>query len=134
MKIRTSIVCLPVRHIEKTLVFYKDALGFSEANIDEGIILVELPNLSLFLMDKGAFEAYSKKAGRAAHLPDDRVGLIISCAMESQEEVDSILGVVSKYGGTAHGQAANDEATGGYIGYFTDPDGYLWELVHSTRG
>ncbi len=71
MKIRTTIVCLPVRNIEKTLAFYKHAFGFSNATIDEGMIVLELPSLSLFLMEKDAFEAYSKKAGRVAQFPND---------------------------------------------------------------
>lgn len=130
MKIKTTVVCLPVRNIEKTLTFYKNALGFSDANIDEGIIILELPNLSLFLMEKGAFETYSKKAGREAQFPNDNAGVVISCAMESKEEVDTILENVPRYGGIVPNKSAMDETSGGYTGYFSDPDGHLWELVY----
>ncbi|OJU74760.1 MAG: hypothetical protein BGO09_08395 [Bacteroidetes bacterium 47-18] len=130
MKIRTTVVCLPIRNIEKTLLFYKDALGFSDANIDEGMIVLELPNLSLFLMEKDAFEAYTQKAGREAQFPGNNAGIVISCAMEAQEEVAAVLENVPKYGGTVPGKATVDVASGGYIGYFSDPDGHLWELVY----
>jgi predicted lactoylglutathione lyase len=129
MKIRTTILCLPVRDLEKTFAFYKNALGFSDAQIDEGIIALELPNLSLFLMEKNVFETYSKKAGREAQFPNSYAGLAISCAMETKEEVDAILESVPKYGGAVPTKAAMDEISGGYTGYFSDPDGYLWELV-----
>lgn len=129
MKIRTTIVCLPVRDPERTLGFYKNALGFSDAQIDEGIVALELPNLSLFLMEKDAFEDYSQKAGRGAGFPDDNVGMLISCAMKTQEEVDTILENAPEHGGAVPNKAAMDEASGGYIGYFSDPDGHLWELV-----
>jgi len=130
MKIRTTVVCLPVRNLYRTLVFYKDALGFSEATIDEGIIVLELPNLSLFLMGKDAFEAYSKKAGRIAQFPNVGAGMVISCAMQTKEAVDTILENVPKHGGTVSDSAAMDETSGGYIGYFSDPDGHLWEMVY----
>ncbi len=100
MNIRTTVVCLPVRNLDKTLAFYQNALGFSDVQVDEGIITLELPNLSLFLMKKGAFETYSKKAGRGAQFPDKKAGTVISCAMESKKAVDTILENVPKHGGT----------------------------------
>lgn len=133
MKIRTTVVCLPVRDLERALAFYKAALGFSDAQIDDGIIALELPNLSLFLMGKDAFETYSKKAGRGAQFPDDNAGMVVSCAMEAKEAVDAILENAPRYGGAVPNGAAMDEASGGYTGYFSDPDGHLWELVYPQQ-
>ncbi|TYR35812.1 hypothetical protein FXV77_12105 [Sphingobacterium phlebotomi] len=31
------------------------------------------------------------------------------------------------------GKAAIDESYGGYIGYISDPDGHLWELVYPPQ-
>jgi hypothetical protein len=111
-------------------VFYKEALGFSDAQIDEGIIMLELPNLSLFLMGKDSFETYSRKASQTARLPGDGAGMIISCAMENKEDVDNALRNAPKYGGTVSGKATIDDHSGGYTGYLSDPDGHLWELVY----
>ncbi|PPL04863.1 VOC family protein [Parapedobacter indicus] len=132
MKIRTTVVCLPVRNLERTLAFYRNALGFSDATNDEGTIVLELPNLSLFLMEKNAFETYSMKARRVAQFPNDGAGVVISCAVETKEEVDTTLEKVLGYGGAVPGGASKDETSGGYIGYFSDPDGYLWELVYPS--
>lgn len=133
MKIRTTVVCLPVRNLDKTLAFYKNALGFPDVQADEGIIALELPNLSLFLMEKDAFESYAKKVGKEAQFPNGNAGVVISCAMESKDEVDAILEKVPNYGGTAPNKAAMDATSGGYIGYFSDPDGHLWELVYPQQ-
>lgn len=69
MKIRTTIVCLPVQNLDKTLTFYKNVFGLPDLRIDEGMIVLELPNLSIFLMDVNAFETYSRKAGRGVEIP-----------------------------------------------------------------
>jgi predicted lactoylglutathione lyase len=130
MKIRTTILCFPVTNLEKTLDFYKAVFGMKDASIDEGMIALELPNLSLFLIGKDEYEAYSKKANRNALMPDSAAPAIISCALETKEEVDEALVSAEKYGGNAAGPAAIDSATGGYTGYITDPDGHLWELVY----
>lgn len=129
MNIRTTIVCLPVQDLDKTLTFYKNVFGFSNLQIEEGMITLELPNLSLFLMEKNAFETYSRKAGRGVQLPENRAGMIISCAVMSKDDVDTALEDAPKYGGAAPGKASLEEAYGGYIGYIADPDGHSWELV-----
>ena len=130
MKIRTAILCLPVRDLDRTLAFYRSVFGLADAQIDEGMIALELPNLYLFLMSKDSFETYTRKAGRDAQFPDGKAGTVISCAMETQQSVDAMLEAVPKHGGATPAVAGMDEASGGYIGYVTDPDGYLWELVY----
>lgn len=129
MKIRATVVCIPVQRLDKTLTFYKNVFGLPDLQVEEGMIAVELPNLSLFLMDKEAFEAYSLKAGRAARLPEDNAAAIISCALTSKEEVDKAFEDALQYGGKVAAAAAIDESFCGYVGYITDPDGHLWELV-----
>lgn len=133
MHIRTTIVCLPVRDLDKTLAFYKNVFSLPRIQVEEGIITVELPNLSLFLMEASAFETYSKKAGRGVQFPKDTIGAIFSCALMAKEEVDVALEEAPNYGGTVTGKATIDETFGGYIGYISDPDGHLWELVYPPQ-
>lgn len=101
MKIKTTVLCLPVNDLQKTLVFYKGVFGFPDVKIEESILALEFPNMSLFLMEQESFESYTKKANRAALFP----------------------------GGASPGAASIDPSFGGYIGYVSDPDGHLWELV-----
>ncbi|SFC78560.1 hypothetical protein SAMN05421747_12615 [Parapedobacter composti] len=133
MKIRTTIVCLPIQHPDKTLTFYRNVFGLPDIKIDEGVITIELPNLSLFLMETNTFEIYSRQAGRGVQFPKDNAGTIISCALMSKEDVDAALENAPTYGGAIMNKAMIDETYGGYIGYISDPDGHLWELVYPPQ-
>jgi len=129
MKVRGSVVCLPVRSLDKTLTFYQRVFELPDLKVEEGMITVEIPGLSLFLMEKNAFETYSRKAGRGAQFSAQKVGTIISCALLTKNDVDGALERALKHGGSVAGDATIDESYGGYVGYVFDPDGHLWELV-----
>lgn len=133
MNIRTSIVCLPVRNLNNTVTFYKNVFGLPDIHLEDGMITLELPNLTLFLMEESAFETYSRKAGRGVLFPKDSVGIIVSCALMTKEDVDAALEAAPAYGGTVTNKASIDESYGGYIGYISDPDGHLWELVYPKQ-
>jgi len=133
MKIRGTVVCLPVQNLDRTLLFYKNIFELPDIRIEEEMITIELPGLSLFLMEKNAFEAYSKKAGRGVQFPNTSIGTIVSRALISKEDVDTALEKAPNYGGTVTGKATIDESYGGYIGYVSDPDGHLWELVYPPQ-
>ena len=45
-----------------------------------------------------------------------------------RQEVDAVLASAAK-AGAAIVKPAADTFWGGYSGYFTDPDGYLWEVA-----
>ena len=64
---------------------------------------------------------------------NENTGAIISCALASKEDVDTALENAPTYGGIVTDKAATDENYGGYIGYVSDPDGHVWELVYSSR-
>ena len=129
MKIRATVLCLPVTDLQKTLDFYKGVFGFSDAQIDGDMLALELPSLSLFLITKESYESYTKKANRRALMPGVSAPAVMSCAVETKEDVDQALGRTAVHGGTSAGPAAIDTTSGGYTGYVTDPDGHLWELV-----
>lgn len=129
MKIKTTVLCLPVTDLQKTLGFYQEVFGFSDAQTEDGILALELPNLSLFLMEKESYESYTKKANRAALLPGASAPAVISCAVETNRDVDRAIEKAKQHGGDASGVAAVDTLSGGYTGYVTDPEGHLWELV-----
>ena len=48
--------------------------------------------------------------------------------MRERTEVDEVLATVIAAGAQIVKPAA-DTFWGGYLGYFTDPDGYLWEVA-----
>ncbi|HLT07539.1 MAG TPA: VOC family protein [Cyclobacteriaceae bacterium] len=128
MEIRSTVIAIPVQDLGKSVSFYTQIFGL-KTQIEEGMAIIELPNLSLFLMEKEAFEVYSQKAGRPALFPSAGVPAIFSCALVSKEAVDKALEDAPQYGGKREAKAAIDPSFGGYIGYLADPDGHLWELV-----
>ncbi len=132
MNPKTVVTSFPVRDLEKSLAFYRDGLGIETPGIEEGMIMLEIANLSLFLIEKSEFETYSKNGNVDAHISQKSVECILSCAFETKEEVDQILNTVEKYGGSVPKPA--EEKEWGYTGYFKDPDGHLWEIVWSKRG
>ncbi|MHB8448873.1 MAG: VOC family protein [Mycobacteriales bacterium] len=60
----------------------------------------------------------------------------VTCDVRERHEVDILLTVAATDGAEVVKPAA-DTTWGGYSGYFTDPDGYLWEVAwgrsHSTK-
>lgn len=133
MRILGTVVSLPIVDLETTLRFYRDGMGFADARIDDGgIIPLELPNLSLFMIERGEFDAYSRRADRPTRLPQATTGLILSCSLASEQDVDDAVTSAVAHGGSAV-RTPKREAWG-HTGYVLDPDGYLWELVHSARG
>lgn len=122
----TVVVSLPVADLDRSLRFYRDGLGIPAADVDEGGIVFELPNLSLFLIEAGEYARYVDRAGLVA--PGAAAGAcVLSCAIGSRAEVDETVMRAAAAGGSAPRPAA--EYDGSYIGYFGDPDGHLWELV-----
>jgi uncharacterized glyoxalase superfamily protein PhnB len=59
-------------------------------------------------------------------------GACTAINVSSQAEVDAALGAVADAGGkiVKHGTSAE---WGGYVGYFADPDGHLWEVTHNPH-
>lgn len=130
MKPKSVVTSLAVRDLQKTLRFYRDGLQVEASDIEDGIIAIELANLSLFLIDQKEYEKYTSKATLKAYFPEKNVESILSCALETKDEVDDIFTRIEKYGG-AVAQLPEINEWGQYIGYFQDPDGHLWEIVHS---
>jgi uncharacterized glyoxalase superfamily protein PhnB len=48
--------------------------------------------------------------------------------VRDRAEVDEVL-ALARSAGAVVVKAAGDTFWGGYSGYFTDPDGYLWEVA-----
>jgi predicted lactoylglutathione lyase len=49
--------------------------------------------------------------------------------VDSPAEVDRVLELAASAGGRVLGPA-HERPWGIYSGYFTDPDGHLWEIIH----
>ncbi|MGH2607169.1 MAG: VOC family protein, partial [Anaerolineales bacterium] len=55
-------------------------------------------------------------------------GMTLSYIVRSEGRVDAVLAEAERAGGKI-AKPAERAPWGGYFGYFTDPDGYLWKVV-----
>ncbi len=57
-------------------------------------------------------------------------GITLAHCTKTKEEVDEVLALAVENGG-AIAKKPHDTFWGGYSGYFSDPDGYLWEVAYA---
>jgi len=129
MEPRISIVTLGVDDLERSFDFYHHGLGFPTTRTpDQGI---------LFFQTRGTCLALYPRAKLAEdvspHLSPERgpfPGVTLAHNTRTKAEVDTILALAERSGGRIEKQPQL-ASWGGYTGYFSDPDGYLWEVARS---
>jgi uncharacterized protein len=124
---RISIVTLGVKDLEKSLRFYRDGLGFpTTKKAKDGIIFFQTQGvcLALYPYDKLGEDVSKKFAGPRSRF----TGFTLAHNVRTKAEVDQIL-EQAQLAGAAIEKPAQDTFWGGYSGYFSDPDGYLWEVA-----
>ncbi len=141
MERRVDVITLGVRDLERALAFYRDGLGFET----RGITATEFPGddthaagaIVLFKLRGGAMLALyplgelAKDAGintEAAQSGSFSLGQIVA----NRSDVDALL-VKAEEAGATITDKAHDRPWAIYSGYFRDPDGHLWEIIHSPR-
>lgn len=131
MKPRISVVTLGVTDLERSLTFYRDGLGLPT----EGIIGQEFEHGAVVFFDlSGGLKLALWAQANIAHdtgLPVQRVSptaLSLGHNVMRREEVDRIMDAAVQAGAEVV-KPAQDTFWGGYAGYFSDPDGHLWEIV-----
>jgi catechol 2,3-dioxygenase-like lactoylglutathione lyase family enzyme len=124
MEQRLSLVTLGVADLARSRKFY-ERLGWqtSMANT-EGIAFFQAGGMALALYPR---HELAKDANVAADGYGFR-GFALAYNARSREEVDSVLAEAQAAGATIR-KPAQDAFWGGYSGYFSDPDGFLWEVA-----
>jgi catechol 2,3-dioxygenase-like lactoylglutathione lyase family enzyme len=122
---RFTVVTLGVSDIRRSIAFYDSLLpesfetGEQVAFFDTGATV-----LALYPWDKLAADAASSVQPQPAGFR----GITLAWNCRSDGEVDEVLKFAVGQGATLQ-KAAHHTSYGGYSGYFTDPDGYLMEVV-----
>ncbi len=131
MKPHITVLTLGVDDLDKSLAFYRDGLGLDT----NGIIGTEFENgaVVFFSLHNGLKLALWPRKSLAADTglpvtPRSSLELSIGHNVDSTEEVDRIMQEAQAAGATII-KPAQDTFYGGYAGYFSDPDGHLWEVV-----
>ncbi len=123
-----SCVTVPVDDLQKSVAFYRDALGLTPDEADEDQASFDLDGVFLVLLDRSEFGVYvegvgARPAGRGS------AETILSYFTASRGEVDELM-AKAKAAGAVVSPAEDDE--GVYSGYFTDPDGHTWEVLYDA--
>lgn len=125
MEQRVSLITLGVTDADKTAAFY-DALGWVRVETQDGVIAYDLlgQTLGLYPLEKLAEDIGIDVAqlGRGA--------LTLGYNARDRAGVDDIMGRVEAAGGTVL-KASQEVFWGGYHGYFSDPEGHVWEVAHN---
>ena len=130
---RISLICLGVKSIEKSLVFYKN-IGFKTYVKDNNPPIVFFDNqgtkLELYPIDKLAEDINAETPPELS--PGGFCGITLACNMKSKQEVDDCFALIESQGGEIV-KPPQDVFWGGYSGYFRDPDGYYWEVAYADE-
>ena len=121
-----SVVTLGVRDVEVTYAFY-GRLGWDPLQYVAGeVVFFQVGHgvlLSFFRSDHLAAE--SGATGAASLAP-----VTLAHNVDSPNDVDVILHEAAAAGGSI-AAPGTQMSWGGYSGYFTDPDGFRWEVCHN---
>jgi catechol 2,3-dioxygenase-like lactoylglutathione lyase family enzyme len=124
MEPRLSFVTLGVTDLERSRRFYRDLFGIEPRPTPPEVAFFELGKtwLSLYSRESLAADAGVSPEGSGF------TGITLSHNVRSQEEVDEVLREAEAAGATLL-RPGHRAYWGGYIGYFSDPDGYVWEIA-----
>ena len=125
MEARISIITLGVSDLERSRRFYRDGLGLPMHDWPSDRIAFFKTSatwLALFPRDALAADATVSPRGQGFR------GFTLAHNVRTREEVDRILAHAETAGAKVVKPAA-DTSWGGYSGYFSDPDGFLWEVA-----
>jgi catechol 2,3-dioxygenase-like lactoylglutathione lyase family enzyme len=126
---RVSIVTLGVSDLRRSYRFYHEGLGLPTSRKPESEIIFFQTGgvcLALYPLEKLAEDVSSEQSFERGPFS----GITLAHNTRSREEVDSLLALAAASGGRVE-KPAQDVFWGGYSGYFSDPDGYLWEVAYA---
>jgi catechol 2,3-dioxygenase-like lactoylglutathione lyase family enzyme len=135
MKPHITVLTLGVADLERAVAFYRDGLGWRT----QGIVGTDIENgaVAFFDLQPGLKLALWPRASLALDcglplgLPSD-TEFSIGHNVGSAAEVDAVMQQAADAGAPIV-KPAQATAWGGYAGYFQDPEGHLWEVVHNPQ-
>ncbi|MQA11748.1 MAG: glyoxalase [Pseudonocardiaceae bacterium] len=126
MTLQVSAIMLGVKDVDRARKFYVDGLGCEVDQDFPGFVRCSLGDGSskLALYE---WEAAAQDAGVSAEGSGFR-GVSFHFITDSRDAVDEVMRTAEAAGGTVV-KAAAASGWGGYFGYFSDLDGYLWKVT-----
>jgi hypothetical protein len=124
MEPRISLITLGVADLERATDFYEKALLLPRLPSPPEITFFDMGKtwLALFPRDQLAADIGVPSVGSGFN------GFTLAHNVRSPAEVDLLLNQVATAGGVIV-KTAQRADWGGYSGYFSDPDGFYWEVA-----
>ena len=122
---RISLVTLGVADLARARRFYEQ-LGWQGQEVEETVFF-QAGGIALILWGR---DKLADDAGIEDRSTDGFDGLTLAHNVRSRVEVDEVLRAAAN-AGAAITQAARETFYGGYAGFFTDPDGHVWEIAYN---
>jgi uncharacterized protein len=129
MPVQVTAIMLGVEDLARSKKFYGEGLGCAMEQ--------DYPNFVKFSLGEGSSslalyqrEAAAQEAGVSSEGSGFR-GVSFHYIVSSHEAVDETIRAAVAAGGAIVKEAAAAQ-WGGYFGYFSDPDGYLWKVASGS--
>lgn len=126
MEPRISLITLGVADLERATRFYQDCLGLPRLPTPPSVTFFEMGKTWLALWPRESLAADAELSAQGSGF----AGFSLAHNVGSPAEVDALLAHVADCGAKVV-KPAHPTDWGGYSGYFTDPDGFLWEVAHN---
>ena len=126
MALQVTAIMLGVKDLGRSKKFYGGGLGCAIDKDYPAFVSFSLGDgsSSLALYER---EAAAQDAGVSAE-GSGFTGISFHYIVSSRETVDEVIAGAVAAGGAVVKEASGSQ-WGGYFGYFSDPDGYLWKVA-----
>ncbi|WP_261817541.1 VOC family protein [Vibrio gallicus] len=129
MEPRISIITLGVADLQRSYDFYHQGLGLPVSRTpQDGIVFIKTSGtcLALYPLQKLAEDIDPQMQA----VPAKFSGITLAHNVKQKHQVTELLERACAAGGKII-KPAQDVFWGGYSGYFSDPDGYMWEVAYA---
>lgn len=128
--LRLSLVTLGVEDVARAARFY-ETLGMKRhMRGAEGVAFFDAGGAALSLYGRDALARDTGLDTGTGELPPGSGSATLAFNVGSERAVDEVLAAAAAAGGKVL-RSGYRVFWGGYIGYFADPDGHVWEVAHN---
>ncbi len=123
MEQRMSFLTLAVSDLARSREFYVDGLGWEPIFSGDDVIM--FPVADRMILSLWSIEGFTAEIGEA---PASGVAPVtLAHNLATPAEVDAVLSEAARLGAPV--VSGQRREWGGYSGYFSDPDGFRWEIA-----